>query len=254
MIRSKRGEMTFNPRQIAILLISAVSIAGVTFAIGYLSGSFKKSDETEKPQAEVKPDADAPAAPGAITKKLDTDAILKEREVEKSEGSAGQFTFQKTLMKDTAPPKEPRKTAPPVETAKVETKEPPPPASVDKQTAAPKITEQKQSREKKVESPAKKENKEKPRQDAQPAPAKSVTTPGKMFTIQVASLSTKQDADKLVARLEAKRFMASVLEFKDKGATWHRVRVGAYKTEQSAMRDLGKVRAEVAPKAFVTGY
>ena len=79
MIRSKRGEMTFNARQVAILLISAVSIAGVTFAIGYLSGSFTKNKETEKPQAESKPDEDIPAAPGAITKKLDTDAILKER-------------------------------------------------------------------------------------------------------------------------------------------------------------------------------
>lgn len=254
MIRSKRGEMTFNARQIAILLISAVSIAGVTFAIGYLSGSFKKSGETEKPPAEVKPDADAPAAPGAITKKLDTDAILKEREVEKSAGPASQFTFQKTLMKDTAPAKEPLKTAPPVETAKLETKEPPASTPVDKQPADPKIAGQKQAQGKKPADTAPKKNKDKPKHDTQPASAKPVAEPGKMFTIQVASFSTKQDADKLVARLTAKRFITNIHEFKDKGGTWYRVRVGAYKTEQSAIRDLGKVKAEGAPKAFVTGY
>ncbi len=243
--------MTFNARQIAILLISAVSIAGVTFAIGYLSGSFKKSGETEKPQAEVKPDVDAPAAPGAITKKLDTDAILKEREVEKSAGPASQFTFQKTLMKDTAPAKEPPPTAPPVETAMVETKEPPATTPVEKQPADSKIAGQKQAQEKKSSTPA---PKEKPRHDTQPTAAKPSATPGKMFTIQVASFSTKQDADKLVAQLTAKRFMTNIQEFKDKGATWYRVRVGAYKTEQSAIRDLGKVKAEGAPKAFVTAY
>jgi cell division protein FtsN len=253
MIRSRHGEMTFNAKHLAILLISAASIAGLTFAIGYLSGSFTKGKETEKAPTAGKPNSDAPAAPGAITKKLDTDAILKEREIEKSAGSASHFTFQKTLMKDTPPAKETPPTAQPVETAKVETKEPPPAAIVDKRPDEPKIAGQKQAQEKKPSTPAPKENKAKPRHDTEPTTAKSATTPGKMFTIQVASFSTKADADRLVARLAAKRFITNIQEFKDKGATWYRVRVGVYKTEPSAIRDLGKVKAEV-PHAFVTGY
>lgn len=250
MIRSKHGEMTLNSRQVAILLISAVAIAGVTFAVGYLS----KGKEADKPHTAAKPNVDTPAAPGAITKKLDTDAILKEREIGKSAAPGAQFTFQKTLMKDAVPPKEsppavkpaePAVVTPaPSEPAKVENKGSQA-AAVDKRPAEPKAVE------KKHEAPA---PKGKPPHDTQPATAKPTVTPGKMFTIQVASFSTKADADKLVAKLESKRFMANIQEFKDKTGTWHRVRVGVYKTEQAANRDLAKVKAEGSPTAFVTGY
>lgn len=243
MIRSRHGEMTFSARQVAILLISAVAIAGVTFAVGYLS---KGKETAEKPQTAVKPDIDTPAAPGAITKKLDTDAILKEREIGKSAAPGAQFTFQKTLMKDVPPAKEPPSAAKPepAEPAKMENKGPQTTATTDKKPAEPKAAE------KKPVAPA---PKEKPQHDAQPATAKSTATPGKTFTIQVASFSTKTDADKLVARLASKRFMPNIQEFKDKTDTWYRVRVGVYKTEQAAIRDLAKVKADGFAKAFVTG-
>lgn len=245
MIRSKHGEMTFNAKQVAILLISAVSIAGVTFAVGYLS---KGKQTAEKPQTvAVKPNADIPAAPGAITQKLDTDAILKEREIEKSAAPAAQFTFQKTLMKDAAPAKEspPAAKPAPAEPAKAENKGPQATAATDKPPAEPKAVEKK---------PAAPAPKEKPRHDTQPTTAKPTATPGKTFTIQVASFSVKADADKLAARLESKRFMTSIHEFKDSAGLWYRVRVGTYKTEQAAIRDLAKVKAEGSPHAFVTGY
>ena len=238
--------MTFSAKQVAILLISAVTIAGVTFAVGYLS---KGKQTTEKPPTAAKPNADTPAAaPGAITQKLDTDAILKERELEKSAAPGAQFTFQKTLMKDAAPakesppaakpaPAEPAEVKPhPAEPAKKETKGPQAAATMDKRPAEPKAVEKKHPH------------------DTQPATAKPTATPGKMFTIQVASFSLKTDADKLVARLESKRFMTNIQEFKDKADIWYRVRVGVYKTEQAANRDLAKVKAEGAPHAFVTGY
>jgi cell division septation protein DedD len=234
MIRSKHGEMTFSAKQVAILLISAVAIAGVTFAVGYLS---KGKQTTEKAPTAAKPNADTPAAPGAITQKLDTDAILKEREIEKSAAPGAQFTFQKTLMKDAAPAKE---SPPAVKPAPQE------PTAVKPAPAEPAKTENK--------GPQATAPKEKPRHDTQPATAKSTATPGKVFTIQVASFSAKADADKLVARLESRRFIANIQEFKDKADIWYRVRVGAYKTEQAANRDLAKVKAEGAPRAFVTSY
>lgn len=243
--------MTLNSRQIAILLISAVGIAGVTFAVGYLS---KSKEVAEKPPIAAKPDVDTPAAPGGITQKLDTDAILKEREVGKSAGPAGNFTFQQTLMKDTSSAKE---TPPPAEAPKAVQSEPSESskaekketkiAAVDKQPAEQKIAAKKQAQEKKQADPA---PKDKPKHEAPSAAAK----PGKMFSIQVASFSSKSDAQKLVARLEAKRFMANIVEFKDNGAAWYRVRVGPYKTEQAAIRDLGRVKTEGGAKAFVTGY
>ena len=212
--------MTFTAKQAAILLISAVAIAGVTFAVGYLS---KGKQTAEKAQPVAKPNADAPAAPGAIAKKLDTDAIIKEREIEKSTPPAAQFTFQKTLMKDASPAKEPPPPAKPApaEPPKPEIKAPP---------------------------------KEKPRPDSKPTAAKSTPAAGKMFAIQAAAFSSRADADKLAARLEAKRFMVNIQEFKEGAGVWYRVRVGVYKTEQAANRDLGKVKAEGAPRAFVTGY
>ncbi|MBF0291399.1 MAG: SPOR domain-containing protein [Nitrospinae bacterium] len=251
MIRSKNGDMTLNSRQIAILLISAVGIAGVTFAVGYLS---KSKDVAEKPPIAATPDVDTPAAPGAITQKLDTDAILKEREVGKSAGSAGNFTFQKTLMEDPSSAKEPAPAvqAPqavppaPVEHAKTEKKETRI-AAVEKPSAEQKSAGKKQTQEKKTADPA---PKDKPKHEAPPASAK----PGKMFSIQVASFTSKSDAQKLVARLEAKRFMANIVEFKDNGTAWYRVKVGPYKTEQAAVRDLGRVKTEGSAKAFVTGY
>lgn len=243
--------MTLNSRQVAILLISAVAIAGVTFAVGYLS----KGKEADKPQIAAKPNVDAPAAPGAITKKLDTDAIVKEREIGKSAAPGAQFTFQKTLMQDAVPPKEsppavkpaePAVVKPaPSEPAKVENKGPQAAATTDKRPAEPKVVEKKHA----APAPT-----EKPPHDTQPATAKPTAPPGKMFTIQVASFSVKTDADKLVAKLESKRFMAHIQEFKDKTGVWHRVRVGAYKTEQAANRDLAKVKAEGSAHAFVTGY
>lgn len=247
--------MTFSARQLAILLISAVAIAGVTFAVGFLS---KGEETSQTPAIALKPDVDAPAAPGAITQKLDTDAILKEREVGKSAGSAGQFTFQKTLMQDTGPAKEPAPVveAPqavqpaPAESPKAEKKEPQI-SPADKKPAEQKIAGKKQAQDKKPADPA---PKGKPRHDTQPATAKPSTTPGKMFTLQVASFSAKADAEKLAAQLAAKRFMANIQEFKEKGATWYRVRVGVYKTEQAAIRDLGRLKAEGGAKAFVTGY
>lgn len=243
--------MTLNSRQIAILLISAVGIAGVTFAVGYLS---KSKDAAEKQPIAAKPDLDVPAAPGGITQKLDTDAILKEREVGKSAGSAENFTFQKTLMKDTAPAKEPAAAVPapqavppaPVEPAKTEKKEAKV-ATADKQPIEQKIAGKKQTQEKKAANPA---PKEKPKHETPPAAVK----PGKLFSIQVASFASKSDAQKLVARLEGKRFMANIAEFKDNGTFWYRVKVGPYKTEQAANRDLGRVKAEGSAKAFVTGY
>lgn len=243
--------MTLTSRQIAILLISAVGIAGVTFAVGYLS---KSKEMAETPPVAAKPDVDIPAAPGAITQKLDTDAILKEREAGKSAGPAGSFTFQKTLMQDTSPAKEPEPVAEapqavppaPVESAKTEKKETRT-AAVDKQPAEQKGAVKKQAQEKKPADPA---PKEKPGREAPQATAK----PGKMFSIQVASFTSKPDAQKLVARLEAKRFMANIVEFKDNGTAWYRVKVGPYKTEQAAIRDLGRVKAEGTSKAFVTAY
>jgi cell division protein FtsN len=249
MIRSKHGEMTFSARQVAILLISAVAIAGVTFAIGFLS---KGKETSQAPAIALKPDVDTPASPGGVTQKLDTDAILKEREIGKSAVPVGQFTFQKTLMQDTGPAKEPAPAvqAPPAEPPKVEKKEPQG-APADKKPAEQKIAGKKQAQEKKPAGPAPKEN---PRHDTQPATAKPSATPGKMFTLQVASFSAKTDAEKLVAQLAARRFMANIQEFKDKGATWYRVRVGVYKTEQAAIRDLGRLKADGTTKAFVTGY
>jgi len=75
----------------------------------------------------------------------------------------------------------------------------------------------------------------------------------KGFSVQVGSFPSKDEAQKLTAKLSAKNYMAYTSSFSNKGATWYRVRVGPFKTETAARRVSDKLKSDEKLNTFVTG-
>jgi cell division septation protein DedD len=71
----------------------------------------------------------------------------------------------------------------------------------------------------------------------------AVNVPKGAYTIQVASVRNKPDADRLIAKLTRRGYPAYLLTSRIKGkGTWHRVRIGAYPASDAAKPVLAELR------------
>lgn len=258
-------------KQLAILLSSLAAIAGLTFAIGFVTGTVKDSNQ-ETATGEDTGGEDSPAIAGVTPKRLDAEAIIKERQIEKEAVAPEQFTFLKTLSKDQPKPgdfapRSPEPAAKPVEAEPVK-------PAVESKTGSAKSAPAVQA---KPVAPMEEKKQEKPKAEVKPVaekaaqksavapqkpenekPAPDAVQPGKpgvkAWTVQVGAFATKPEAEKLAARLKAKQHMTNIQPFSKNGATWYRVRVGSYKTESAARRAAEQMKNDEKVSAFITAY
>ena len=86
---------------------------------------------------------------------------------------------------------------------------------------------------------------------AKPAEAVGNSAPARMWTVQVASVEVKQDAENLASQLRKSGYEAYVASAQLETKTWYRVRVGQLKNLTEAM-ELRK--ALISSKSFKTAY
>jgi hypothetical protein len=78
---------------------------------------------------------------------------------------------------------------------------------------------------------------------AKPAPVPPVVSLSG-WVVQIGSFGTRQKADELVAKLQAKGFRAFTLPYTAAGRTLHRVRVGPEQSRQSADQIAKRLEAD----------
>jgi cell division protein FtsN len=84
-----------------------------------------------------------------------------------------------------------------------------------------------------------------PPQSPTSAPAKSVKSTGNTYTIQVAAFKQAGDADKLVAKLKRKGFLAYRALGKVPGkGIWYRVRIGEFKDKAEASKAMANLKKQ----------
>jgi len=240
----------FNRRQIGTLLAGITAIALLSFALGFLVTRMLAEPEVKAPAGKK---AEEPSYSIIKPKQLDAGKIMDETG-EKSKAAApapGNFTFPETLTRETAPAANPFN--PPKET--VEKHEKAPVHKVEKKQAEekPKTAASEPAPKKPVKTSEKPKPKTAPAPKKEDSVAKTAPRKGKELTIQVGSFTSKADAEKLKNRLVKKDFNAYVQSFELKGKTWHRVRVGVFKTKNAAQREAKRLeKSEKLPTLVVT--
>lgn len=224
-----------------------MAIGVLTFLVGYISG---------KMYNRAKAPVEAPAARESFAYKPKKETVIRlDSEKVKEETSAKPeteptFTFPEKLNQETTEVTQPGKNA---KAGKPEAKpEAKPAPAIPEPKPEPK---QKAAAPKADKKPARKDAKPAPKPAAKPA-AKSdpVKAPaGRMLTIQVASFRHKKDAEALANKLKRKNYHAYVVPFRFKGETWHRTRVGVFKTTAAAKRVAARLeRDQSLPTLLVT--
>jgi cell division septation protein DedD len=87
-----------------------------------------------------------------------------------------------------------------------------------------------------------------------PAPETGAQPPVSGYTVQVLATRYRSEAESLTATLKTKGYGAYLVEVRDGGATWYRVRIGHFENSEAARRlasraskELGLTQAYVSP-------
>jgi cell division septation protein DedD len=77
---------------------------------------------------------------------------------------------------------------------------------------------------------------------------------GNLYTVQVASFTSKDEAFNLKNKLEKKGFDSYIVLFMKGEVKWFRVRVGSLNTKEEASQISKKIKEEIKLNSFVTSY
>ena len=215
-----RIELQLDNRQIVSFVIGSLIVLGVVFALGVMVGKQLASDAAPVAQA-----LDPLAAIDAQEKAL-ADAAIEEAAAQKEAAEALTFAQELTRPKAVDPVIEPTKGAAPAEPTREERVAKAEPA------AAPEEPKSKAAAFERVA--------------AKPSGSGSLT-------VQIASLPSRGDADKLVDKLAAKGFDAYVVaaDIPGKGQ-YFRVKVGAFETRDEANQALAELKEKTSMAGIVT--
>ncbi len=218
-----RIDLQLDNRQIVSFVIGSLIVLGVVFALGVMVGKQLASDAAPVAQA-----LDPLAAIDAQEKAL-ADAAIEEAAAQKEAAEALTFAQELTRPKAVDPVIEPTKGAAPAEPTREERVAKAEPA------AAPEEPKSKGGLAAAFERVA-----------AKPSGSGSLT-------VQIASLPSRGDADKLVDKLAAKGFDAYVVaaDIPGKGQ-YFRVKVGAFETRDEANQALAELKEKTSMAGIVT--
>ncbi|VAX15697.1 hypothetical protein MNBD_NITROSPINAE01-101 [hydrothermal vent metagenome] len=237
----KECDSLFQHDGVRLFLFGLVALAVLAFLFGWSTAEWVKDEETAK----VKNTGPIATMPGVTPKKLETEKIRK-KQAEKTTPEPQNFTFTKTLNKETVSVVDPISKQPP-SPQKKEKKE-----TVKKPVKKPKPI-QKPKPKPKREAPAPVATKKAKPQKKEPQQYKRPKIPaGKILTIQVGSFKKRSDAARLIKKLRGKGYNAYILTIQSKGQTWHRVRVGSFRTAGAANRTAAKLKQENIPTIITT--
>ncbi|MGI5863185.1 MAG: SPOR domain-containing protein [Myxococcales bacterium] len=217
-----RIELQLDNRQIVSFVIGSLIVLGVVFALGVMVGKQLATDAAPVAQA-VDPLAQIDAQEKALA-----DAAVEEAAAQKEAASALTFAQELTRPKAVDPIIEPTKGAAPAEPVRKE------PA---------------------LEEPAPEPEEPRGKGGLAAAFEKAAAKPSGSgsLAVQIASLPSRSDADKLVEKLAAKGFDAYVVaaDIPGKGQ-YFRVKVGAFETRQEANEALAELKEKTSMVGIVT--
>lgn len=213
-------EIQLSGKQLVFLFMAVVVIAVVIFLTGVQVGRGVRAERGGLPAGTqalaAAPGSEAPPPPASATSGSSTSPV-----------TAGEKLSYAERLGGTAPPADPLKAAPPAPTSEDTTPTPKPEAP-----------------------PA-----EPPRPAAAPAAAALVAATGEPsgtgFTIQVAALREREEADTIVKRLAGKGYPAYVLAPAKGAPAVYRVRVGKFKERREADTVAARLQKEEQFKPWV---
>ncbi len=238
----KKCDSLFQHDGVRLFLFGLVALAVLSFVFGWSTAEWVKEEKT----ATVKNTDPISTMPGVTTTKLEAEKIRK-KQAEKIKPEPENFTFTKTLKKETVSVVDPISKQPPSPQKKETVKKPAPePKPVQKPKPKPKPKPRQENPAPKTTKKAKPQKKEPKQYKRHKVPA------GKILTIQVGSFKKKSDAARLIKKLRGKGYNAYILTIQSKGQTWHRVRVGSFRTPGAAGRTAAKLKQENVPTIITT--
>jgi len=218
-------ELQLDNKQIVSFVIGSLVVLGVVFASGVLVG--KQLATTNVPQDEVAEEEAAPRDPLAAI-------------------DAKELTYAEELTK----PKAVDPVIEPTRDAKAAPKPPkaePEPKAEPAKKEAPKVAEPEKAAEPAVEEP------EKRREGLAAAFDKASSGKGGAFALQVASLPSRDAAEKTLKRLEKKGLEPYVVEADVPGkGRYYRVKIGSYASKSEADEAAEEVAEKVGSRPIVT--
>jgi cell division septation protein DedD len=230
-------EIQLSGKQLVFLFMAATVVSVVIFLCGVLVGRNVRAERAmavaDAATAATEPPLPAPSAPAATPAGSDPTAAAPPPAVD-------DLSYFNRLEKS-KPPKEELKPTP----EKAAPEKPAPEKAAPEKAAPAKPAPQKAMTEPPPPAPA-----EKAQPPSRPAPTAAPAGDGE-FTVQIAALNARSEADSIARRLSSKGYPAYVVP-PGNGAVMYRVRVGRFKTRHDAEPIAARLQKEEQFKPWIT--
>lgn len=238
-------EIQLSGKQLVFLFMAATVVSVVIFLCGVLVGRNVRAERTvaaaDATSAATEPPLPTPAAPAATPAGSDPTAAAPPPNADDL-SYFKRLEESKPIKEDLKPKPAPEKTAPekPVPQKAAAAPAPAPPPAAAARPASAQNMERTPAAEKPI-----------PAAKAPPAAAPAVPAVDGEFTVQIAALNARAEADSIAKRLTSKGYQAYVVP-PGNGAVMYRVRVGRFKTRRDAEPVAARLQKEEQFKPWIT--